>query len=97
MLEIAFDVGLERAKELDEYYKKHQKTVGPLHGLPVSLKDQFHVKGFETTMAYTGWVGTFEGQKGTGKEKLFESELIRELHSLGAIVIAKVGALIHAI
>ena len=34
--------------------------------------------------------GTFEGQKGTGKEKRFESELVRELYSLGAIPIAKV-------
>lgn len=97
LLEIAFDDALERAKELDEYYEKHRKTVGPLHGLPVSLKDQFHVKGLETTMAYTGWIGTFEGQKGTGKERMFESELMSELNSLGAIVIAKVGAKIHTI
>ena len=71
--------------------------MSPLHGLPVSLKDGFHVKRLETTMAYTGWIGTFEGQKGTGKEKFLESKLARELHSLGAIVIAKVGALILAI
>ena len=55
------------------------------------MKDQFHVKGTETSMAYIGWIGTFEGRKGTGKEKVFESELVRELHSLGAIPIAKVG------
>lgn len=53
------------------------------------MKDQFHVKGMETSMAYIGWIGTFEGRKGTGKEKVFESELVRELHSLGAIPIAK--------
>jgi hypothetical protein len=39
---------------LDEYYVKHGKPIGPLHGLPVSLKDQFHVKGVETTMGYVG-------------------------------------------
>lgn len=55
------------------------------------MKDQFHVKGMETSMAYTGWIGTFEGRKGTGKERVFESELVKELHSLGAIIIAKVG------
>lgn len=35
---------MAQAKELDAYYKKNGKTVGPLHGLPISLKDQFRVK-----------------------------------------------------
>lgn len=37
-------MALMRAKELDEYYAKNGKTVGPLHGLPISLKDQFRIK-----------------------------------------------------
>ncbi|RAL62563.1 hypothetical protein DID88_004413 [Monilinia fructigena] len=52
------------AQKLDDYFAKHKKPVGPLHGLPVSLKDQFHVKGVETSMGYVGWTGTFEGKKG---------------------------------
>lgn len=39
---------------MDLFYKAHGKPKGPLHGLPVSLKDQFHVKGVETTMGYVG-------------------------------------------
>ena len=74
---------------MDEYFAEHKKPVGPLHGLPVSLKDQFHIKGVETTMGYVGWIGTFEGQKGTGKEKVFESELVTELRNLGAILYCK--------
>ena len=35
---------------MDEYLAKHGTIVGPLHGLPVSLKDQFPIKGLETTM-----------------------------------------------
>lgn len=31
-------MALKQAKELDEYYEKEGKTVGPLHGLPISLK-----------------------------------------------------------
>ncbi|KAF8846807.1 amidase [Acephala macrosclerotiorum] len=89
LLEVAFDIALERAKELDEYFEKNQKPIGPLHGVPLTLKDQFHIKGLETSMAYVGWIGTFEGEKGTGKEKNTESELIRELYSLGAIPIGK--------
>ncbi|KAJ5029032.1 amidase signature domain-containing protein [Bipolaris maydis] len=90
LLEVGFSVALERARELDAYYKQHGKPVGPLHGLPITLKDHFHVKGMETCFAYVGWVGTFEGQIGTGKERVFRSELIEELVSLGAVVIGKV-------
>lgn len=37
-------MALKRASELDEYFAKHNKTVGPLHGLPISLKDQLRIK-----------------------------------------------------
>lgn len=67
--------------------------MGPLHGLPVSMKDQWHIKGLDTSMAYVGWIGTFQGHRDTGKYKNFESELVRELYSLGAIPIAKVSNL----
>ncbi|KZT66478.1 general amidase [Daedalea quercina L-15889] len=57
LTEILIDRALARAAELDEHLKTTGKPVGPLHGLPVSLKDQFHVKGVETTMGYASWVG----------------------------------------
>ncbi len=41
---------LARAAELDAHLKATGKVVGPLHGLPISLKDQFRLKGLETTM-----------------------------------------------
>ncbi|KAH7346303.1 amidase [Rhexocercosporidium sp. MPI-PUGE-AT-0058] len=87
--EIFFDAAIADAQKLDDYYAEHKKPIGPLHGLPVSLKDQFHVKDVETTMGYIGWIGTFEGKKGTGKEKVFESEMVRELRDLGAILYCK--------
>ncbi|KAB8293877.1 hypothetical protein EYC80_009356 [Monilinia laxa] len=87
--EIFFDDAILEAQKLDDYFAQHKKTVGPLHGLPVSLKDQFHVKGVETSMGYVGWIGTFEGKKGTGKERVFESEMVKELRSLGAILFCK--------
>ncbi|KAK4208752.1 amidase signature domain-containing protein [Rhypophila decipiens] len=89
LLEIGFDIAIRRAKELDEYFATANQLVGPLHGLPFTLKDQFHVKGLETSMGYVGWVDTFEGQKGTNKERRFESELVREFNTLGAVVIGK--------
>ncbi|KAL1960109.1 hypothetical protein VTO42DRAFT_281 [Malbranchea cinnamomea] len=87
--EIFFDAAIEQAKELDAYFAKHGRPIGPLHGLPVSLKDQFHVKGVETTMGYVGWVGTFQGIKNDPRAKVFESELVRELRELGAVLHCK--------
>lgn len=87
--EIFFDAAIADAKALDNYFAEHNKPKGPLHGLPISLKDQFHVKGVETSMGYVGWLGTFEGRTGTGKEKVFESEIVRSLRASGAILYVK--------
>ncbi|KAK4941858.1 hypothetical protein LTR10_018334 [Elasticomyces elasticus] len=87
--ETFFDAALASAKELDHYYAQHKKTIGPLHGVPVSLKDQFHVKGVETTMGYVGWIGTFEGTKDDPRKGTFESEMVKELRALGAVLYCK--------
>ncbi|KAG5300065.1 amidase [Histoplasma capsulatum G186AR] len=87
--EIFFDAALEEAKRLDAYFAVHRKPLGLLHGIPISLKDQFHVKGVETTMGYVGWVGTFQGQKGDPRRLVFESELVKELRSAGAVLHCK--------
>ncbi|THW22020.1 amidase [Aureobasidium pullulans] len=87
--EIFYDAAIESAQELDQYFAAHKKPIGPLHGLPISLKDQFHVKGVETSMGYVGWIGTFQGEKGTGKEKVYESEMVKELRNLGAVLYVK--------
>ncbi|KIW75355.1 hypothetical protein Z517_10096 [Fonsecaea pedrosoi CBS 271.37] len=87
--ETFFDAALESAKALDEYFAKNKKTVGPLHGVPVSLKDQFHVKDVETTMGYVGWIGTFEGNANDPRKGQYESEMVRELRALGAVLYCK--------
>lgn len=43
-LEFFPELALVRAKELDDILQKTGKPVGPLHGLPISLKDQFRIK-----------------------------------------------------
>ncbi|KAF2667159.1 acetamidase [Microthyrium microscopicum] len=87
--EIFFDQAIADAKLLDEKFASGAGPVGPLYGLPVSFKDQFHVHGVETTMGYVGWIDTFEGIKGTGKEKTTESELVREIRLLGGVPFCK--------
>ena len=64
--------------------------MGPLHGLPISLKDQYHVKDIDTTMGYVGWIGSYEGDKSSEKVHKVESQITEELLSLGAILYCKV-------
>ncbi|KAK3623988.1 putative amidase [Elasticomyces elasticus] len=55
--EIHFDEAIARARNLDEYLMKEGKTVGPLHGLPISLKDQFNIAGLDSTIGYVSYIG----------------------------------------
>lgn len=41
MTEVLFPEAIERANYLDEYLENNDTVVGPLHGLPISLKDCF--------------------------------------------------------
>lgn len=56
-IEIFFDQALKRASDLDEYFKQTGKIVGPLHGIPISLKDQLNLPGIDTTIGYVSYVG----------------------------------------
>jgi amidase len=38
------EAALAQAKSLDDYFESNKGPVGPLHGLPVSLKDQLRIK-----------------------------------------------------
>lgn len=40
-------------------------------------------------MGYVGWLGTFEGKKDDKRKGVFESEIVKELRSLGAILYCK--------
>ncbi len=87
--EIFFERALARAAELDRYFDEHGRAVGSLHGLPVSLKDQFHVKGEDTTMGYVGWIDTYEGHLDPKKVHNVESQAVSELYLHGAVIYCK--------
>lgn len=47
---------LERAKELDEYLREHGELLGPMHGVPISLKEQMGYEGQPTTASYVSLI-----------------------------------------
>lgn len=80
LTEIIFDEALKDARALDEYFRHTKQLIGPLHGIPVMLKDQFDVKGFDTTLGYTG-----RAFKSASRNAV----LVDILKSLGAVILAK--------
>lgn len=46
------DEALDRAKYLDSYLEKNGKTFGPLHGVPVSVKEHMALAGHYTSYGY---------------------------------------------
>lgn len=80
LTEIFFDDAIARAKELDAYLQKTGKPMGPLHGLPISLKDGFKVRGYDSSV---GVAGLCFKPAGTN------SALVDLLLSLGAVLYCK--------
>lgn len=79
LTEICFDEALQRAEALDRKMSE-SGPVGPLHGLPISLKDQFHVPGLDTTI---GYISRAEAPMRTA------STLVELLLNAGAVLYAK--------
>jgi len=93
--EIFFDQALERAKELDQLYAAYKNNgslnaLGLLHGLPVSLKDQLHVRGVDTTMGYVGWIGSNLGIGDPSERHQIESQITKDMLAQGAVLFCKV-------
>ncbi|XPS70934.1 Amidase [Ascochyta lentis] len=80
LTEILFDEATTQANELDKHFEKHGKLVGPLHGICMTLKDQFDVEGFDSTLGYVGRAF---------KPARQDCVLVTLLKQMGAIIIAK--------
>jgi len=75
-----FDEAIETAKALDDYLDRTGKLVGPLHGLPISLKDNLEIKGKDSTVGFTSWVN---------KPAEYNATLVDMLEKLGAVRFCK--------
>ncbi|BCS30399.1 uncharacterized protein APUU_80702S [Aspergillus puulaauensis] len=54
--EFMAEKAISRAKVLDRYYKETGKLVGPLHGVPVSVKEHIGIKDLTLNGGYAAWV-----------------------------------------
>ncbi|KUJ21215.1 amidase [Mollisia scopiformis] len=81
LTEIFFDEAIECARSLDKQRKANpEKQLGPFHGLPISLKDSFKLKGKDATIGLVCFVGAPAEEN---------SALVDLLQSLGAVLYCK--------
>ncbi|KAL4879711.1 amidase signature domain-containing protein [Aspergillus karnatakaensis] len=80
LTEILYDEGLERARYLDEYLERTGKTIGSLHGIPISLKDLFAVKGVHATAGLVSWIPNISTE---------DSSVVKNILSAGGVLYAK--------
>ncbi|KIV86589.1 hypothetical protein PV11_02189 [Exophiala sideris] len=75
--EIIFDSALSRARELDQVPASQRK---PLHGLPVTVKDSFFIKGYDSSIGIAALCD---------RPAQTNSMIVQVLEDLGAVIIAK--------
>ncbi|KAH6951951.1 amidase, partial [Fusarium avenaceum] len=80
LTEICFDDAIDQAKQLDEFQRKNNRLIGPLHGVPMSVKDQFNIKGLDTTLGYVANAFASANR---------DAALVQTLKKLGAVIISK--------
>ncbi|KAL7422614.1 hypothetical protein Q5752_003262 [Cryptotrichosporon argae] len=84
LTEILFEQALALAREIDSDYARTGVALGPLHGLPVSLKDTFRVRGKDTTIGFVAFAMAPEPDNGES-----ESEVVRIVRQLGGVLFCK--------
>ncbi|KAH7370700.1 amidase signature domain-containing protein [Rhexocercosporidium sp. MPI-PUGE-AT-0058] len=71
---------LSRAKDLDEYFAQHGKPIGPLHGLPISVKEMIGMKDLGLNAGYVAW---------WGKKADEDAHVLQILWNAGAVFFAR--------
>lgn len=70
----------ERAKELDQFMKQNGKVKGPLHGLPISVKEHIGMKGLTHNAGFAAWVDDIAEE---------DAALLTVLLDAGAVLFAR--------
>lgn len=77
-----FDNAIEAARQLDAEYEASGVLRGPLHGLPVSLKDCFQITDTDAAIGCTA----FANQPTSKRE---ETEITKIMRQSGAVLFCK--------
>jgi amidase len=71
---------LEEAGRLDAALKATGKPVGPLHGIPVIVKDNVDVAGLPMTSGFQGWKNYYPPE---------DAPVVKKIRAAGGIILAK--------
>ncbi|RMJ10933.1 hypothetical protein BHE90_014639 [Fusarium euwallaceae] len=78
--EVNFEQAIRRAKELDKYLLENGRVIGPLHGLPITVKDHMDLQGHDSSAGIAAYC--FDPAKSN-------SRLVQIMVEAGAVVVAK--------
>ncbi|KAJ7187757.1 amidase [Mycena filopes] len=80
LTEVLFDEARKRASTLDAEFKATNRLKGPLHGVPISVKDQYDIEGYDTTIGYTACLN---------KPAKITADFVRTMVDAGAVPLVK--------
>ncbi|KAF8817567.1 amidase [Phlegmacium glaucopus] len=78
--EVMLEQARRRASELDREFAATKTLQGPLHGVPVSIKEQFDVVGYDTSVGFSQWAH---------KPATKNADIVDQLLKAGAIIYVK--------
>ncbi|RSL44827.1 hypothetical protein CEP53_011037 [Fusarium sp. AF-6] len=77
---IAQQCAVEDAKACDEHLAKTGQPIGPLHGLPISVKEQISIAGHCTNAGFVAWASNACQE---------DAHIVKILKKMGAVVFAR--------
>jgi Asp-tRNA(Asn)/Glu-tRNA(Gln) amidotransferase A subunit family amidase len=78
---VLFVDALNQARALDEEFKRTGKVKGPLHGVPMSVKDLFNIAGYDSCIGFSAWCDKPAGA---------DASIVEAVKKAGGIILCKV-------